>query len=192
MNNSKLIFKIDIINSYFHKWLIVRQKKYNKKIKKQVPIFLTNIIEKFCSMILSDIYVFCGIYSGELYDNPIITEKTIFKTLESCSSLAKLYLKLFPKKFMKNVYSLEKDKYNKNNFHDFSHEIIYLLKSINSKLKIDKSGLKVMNKILNLILEDLTTTFVFTETNRVFLTVFDLKNIIRCYFPITISDFLLS
>ena len=186
MNNKKLIFKVDIINKYCHEWLEDLPKNHNKKIKKQVPIFLTNIIEKFCSMILTDIDVLCGKYAGDLYDDPIITEKTIFKTLEACSSLAQLYLKLFPEKFMKSVY-----KYNQDNPLDFSQEIIHLLKLIDSKLEIDKSGLDLMNRILNLVLEDLTTTFVFTETNRIFLTVSDLKNIIRCYFPITISNVLL-
>ena len=48
------------------------------------------------------------------------------------------------RKFMKSVY-----KYNQDNPLDFSQEIIHLLKLIDSKLEIDKSGLDLMNRILN-------------------------------------------
>jgi len=178
-NKANLIFKVDIIDKYCHEWLKDLPKNHNKKIKKQVPIYLTSIIESFCSMILSDID---GKYAGDLYEDTMITDNVIFKTFESDAGLSEMYLKLFPEKFMKNLY-----KRNQDDPLDFTQEITHLLKLINSELNIDKSGIDLMNRILNLVLEDLTTTLVFTETNKVFITVLDLKNIIRCYFPTSIS-----
>lgn len=177
--NKNEIFKVDRINKYCHEWLRDLPKNHNKKIKKQVPIYLTNIIKSFCSMILSDIE---GKYTEDLYEDTIINDNVIFKTFESNTDLSEMYLKLFPEKFMKNIY-----KRNQDDPLDFTYEIKHLLKLINSKLNIDKSGIDLMNRILNLVLEDLTTTLVFTETTKVFITVLDLKNIIRCYFPTSIS-----
>ena len=87
MNNKKLIFKVDIINKYCHEWLGDLPKNHNKKIKKQVVVYLTYVIENICALILTDID---GNMAGDNYENTKITEKG--KTCRIVYFFCKAYL----------------------------------------------------------------------------------------------------